>query len=145
MTETGIAACPGWSTARFALPETGIAACPGWSGSQRLTRLIGPSLAKEMILTGTPISARRAYQIGLVNQVAAADEALDAARDLAARIAARAPVSVQLAKQLVDAGAGDGLAAALEGMAGALAAGTEYAREGIASFHEKREPGFEGR
>ena len=131
--------------ALFALPETGIAAVPGWSGTQRLARLVGPSLAKEMIFTGMRISAGRAQEIGLVNKVVESGEGLAAAMDLAAGIARQAPISVQLAKQLVDAGGGEGLGPALEGMAGALAATTEDAREGIASFREKREASFKGK
>ena len=64
---------------------------------------------------------------------------------LAADICKLAPVSVQLTKQIIDAGQGDGLASALEAMAGALAATTADAREGIASFREKRQPEYRGK
>ena len=56
-----------------------------------------------------------------------------------------APVSVQLTKQSIDAGHGEGLAWALEGLAGALAASTQDAREGLASFREKRPPSYQGK
>jgi len=64
---------------------------------------------------------------------------------LAHQIGKLAPISVQLAKQLVDAGGGAGLAAALEGMAGAIAASTQDAREGLASFREKRPADYLGK
>jgi enoyl-CoA hydratase/carnithine racemase len=70
---------------------------------------------------------------------------LGRARELAAGICRLAPVSVQLTKQIIDAGRGEGLAAALETMAGALAATTADAREGIASFREKRQPEYRGK
>ena len=64
--------------------------------------------------------------------------------ELAADICKLAPVSVQLTKQIIDAGRGEGMAAALETMAGALAATTADAREGVASFREKRPPEYRG-
>ena len=105
--------------ARFGLPETAIATCPGWSGSQRLSRLINPSLIKELVFTGRTLGSHRAFVLGLVNEVCA--EPLDAARSMAESIAARAPVSVQLSKQMIDAGNGDNSAMIIEAMAGGLA------------------------
>lgn len=132
------------TNASFGLPETGIATCPGWSGSQRLNKLINPSLIKEMLFTGCRLECQRAYQIGLINAVVAEGGGLSNAQQMAADIAQRAPVSVQLAKQLVDAGAGDNTAMILEAMAGSLAAHTQDAHEGITAFREKRQPKFKG-
>lgn len=131
--------------ASFGLPEAGIGTCPGWSGTQRLTGLIGASRVKYMALTGRHISADDAWRVGLVQEVAEAGTTLAAAQAIAADIARLAPVSVQLAKQLIDGATGDGLAAALEGMAGALAATTQDAAEGLRSFREKRAAHYEGR
>ena len=64
---------------------------------------------------------------------------------MADEIAANAPISVQLAKQIVDGGLGTGTGAAFEALAGALAATTEDGREGVVAFREKRPPAFEGR
>lgn len=131
--------------ASFGLPEAGIGTCPGWSGTQRLTGLIGASAVKYMALTGRRISADDAWRMGLVQELADPGTTLVAAQALAADIARLAPISVQLTKQLVDGASGDGLAAALEGMAGALAATTQDASEGLRSFREKRAAHYEGR
>lgn len=131
--------------ATFALPEAGIATCPGWSGTQRLVRIIGASKVKTLALTGRRVDATRAYQMGLVDEIAEAGRALDAAIEMARQIARLAPVSVQLTKQLVNAANGEGAAVTLESMAGALAATTFDAKEGMLSFREKRAANFEGK
>ncbi|MGF6931465.1 enoyl-CoA hydratase [Paraburkholderia sp. UCT70] len=130
--------------ATFALPEAGIATCPGWSGTQRLVSVIGASKVKMLALTGRRIDATRAHAIGLIDELASAGGALNAALEMAEQIARLAPVSVQLTKQLVNAANGEGAAATLEAMAGALAATTADAREGMLSFREKRPANFEG-
>ncbi|WP_395703442.1 enoyl-CoA hydratase/isomerase family protein [Aquabacterium sp.] len=130
--------------AEFALPEASIATCPGWSGSQRLVRLVGPAQAKYLALGGQRIGAERALACGLVHELHRPEALLAAARALAEAIAARAPVAVQLTKQLIDAATGEGTAAALEGMAGALSASTADAAEGLAAFRERRPAQFRG-
>lgn len=132
------------ASARFGLPEATIATCPGWSGTQRLAALIGASQVKYLALTGTRIDAMEAWRIGILHEHVKDKAVLARARELAAGISKLAPVSVQLTKQIIDAGRGDGLAAALETMAGALAATTADAREGVASFREKRQPEYRG-
>jgi enoyl-CoA hydratase/carnithine racemase len=131
--------------ARLGLPEVTIAALPGWGGTQRLPRLIGPGRAKHMILTGEAIEAARAEAWGLVTEVVAAEALPARARALAARIAANAPLAVQASKRLIDAALPATPAATLEGHAGALCAATEDAREGRASFVERRPPCYRGR
>jgi enoyl-CoA hydratase/carnithine racemase len=131
-------------TAQFALPEASIATCPGWSGTQRMVQLIGASRAKYLALSGTRMSARDAQASGLVHEVVDAADLMKHATALAHEMAAKAPVSLQLTKQLVNAAAGEGAAATLEGIAGALAAFTDDAREGIQSFKEKRAPRYAG-
>jgi 1,4-dihydroxy-2-naphthoyl-CoA synthase len=79
-----------------------------------------------------------------VQELAAAGTVLAAAQAIAADICRLAPVSAQLAKQLIDGAGGNGLAAAFEGMAGALAGMTEDANEGLASFREKRAAAYRG-
>jgi enoyl-CoA hydratase len=133
------------ASASFGLPEATIATCPGWSGTQRLVALIGASRVKYLALTGTRIDAMEAWRIGILHEQVKGKDVLARARDLAAGICKLAPVSVQLTKQIIDAGRGDGVAAALETMAGALAATTADAREGVASFREKRQPEYRGK
>ena len=98
----------------MALPETGLATVPGWSGTQRLTALLGRSLVKELVFTGEPLDAQRALSCGLVNRVVAREALHDAGLQLAQRIAQRAPVAVQIAKQVIDAGEGIAVASTLE-------------------------------
>ncbi len=133
------------ASATFGLPEATIATCPGWSGTQRLAALIGVSRVKYLALTGMRIDADEAWRIGIVHERLAAPDVLARAHELAAGICTLAPVSVQLTKQIIDAGSGAGTALALEAMAGALAATTADGREGVASFREKRKPAYRGK
>jgi enoyl-CoA hydratase/carnithine racemase len=130
--------------ATFALPEASIGTCPGWSGSQRLTALVGASRAKYLALSGERIGAAQALAMGLVHEVHEGAALMPRVRALAESMAGKSPVALQLTKQLVNAGAGEGAAVALEAMAGALAATTKDAAEGIASFREKRAPVYRG-
>jgi enoyl-CoA hydratase/carnithine racemase len=93
-----------------------------------------------MVFSGAQVDAATAERWGLVNEVVPGVELLVRAPELAREIAANAPLAVQLAKAAIDGGA-----AALEALAGALAAGTDDGREGIAAFREKRTPRFVGR
>ncbi|WP_342620883.1 enoyl-CoA hydratase/isomerase family protein [Rhodoferax sp. GW822-FHT02A01] len=131
--------------AQYALPEASIATCPGWSGSQRMVRLIGGSHTKYLALSGQRLSAGQALQAGLVHEVVEADALMARAQALAADMATKAPISLQLTKQLVNAATGEDRDAVLEAMAGALAASTEDAKEGIRSFTEKRKAAYAGR
>lgn len=124
--------------AQFALPEASISTCPGWSGSQRLVQLIGASRTKYLALSGERVASADALAGGLVHECVAGPELMARARALARAMATKAPVALQLTKQLVNAAAGEGTAATLEALAGALAATTLDAAEGIASFREKR-------
>jgi enoyl-CoA hydratase/carnithine racemase len=81
----------------------------------------------------------------LVNEVVPKADLMTRARALAEEIAANAPISVQIAKQIIDGGLGVGTGAAFEALAGALAATTDDGNEGVASFREKRTPKYSGR
>jgi enoyl-CoA hydratase len=131
--------------AQYALPEASIATCPGWSGSQRMVRLIGGSQTKYLAISGQRLSATQALQAGLVHEVVEADALMARAKVLAAEMATKAPISLQLTKQLVNAATGEDRDAVLEAMAGALAASTQDAAEGVASFKEKRRAAYIGR
>jgi enoyl-CoA hydratase len=130
--------------AQFALPEASIATVPGWSGTQRLVQLIGASRVKYLALSGQRLSAADALACGLVHEVVAAS-LNERAFELAREMASKAPVSLQLTKQLINAASGEDRAATLEAIAGALAATTDDAAEGIGSFREKRAPRYLGR
>jgi enoyl-CoA hydratase len=133
------------TSAQYALPEASIATCPGWSGSQRMVRLIGGSQTKYLAISGQRMSAAQALQAGLVHEVVEADALMVRAKSLATEIASKAPISLQLTKQLVNAATGEDKDTVLEAMAGALAASTEDAKEGIDSFKQKRSAAYMGR
>ena len=134
------------SFANAGLPEArlgGLAA----NGAVRLTRLIGPARAKELLYTGDVVTAEQALAWGAINRVVDEGTALDAARALAATIAARGPLSNRLAKTLVDAAQDGALDAALSLSTAAQQQIFDSAdlHEGAAAFFEKREPEFHGR
>ncbi len=131
--------------AEFAFPEVKIGTQPGWLGSQRLPAVVGVARAKQMIFTGMRVKADVAERWGLVNEVVPRDRLVPRAQELAQTIASNAPLAVQFAKTIVDAGVGDGLEMALEGLAAALGATTHDGKEGPASFREKRPARFVGR
>ncbi len=133
--------------ATFGFPEVGLGILPGMGGTQRLPRLIGPALAKELIFTGRRIGADEAREIGLVNRVVGHGEALNAARELAAEISSNGPLAVRHAKSAANRALDVDLVSGLEYEADqfALLFATEDAREGMNAFGEKRRPEFEGR
>jgi len=130
-------------SATFGQPEVNLGIIPGFGGTQRLPRLVGPSKALEMNLTGEAISAEDAYQHALVNRVVPDHELFDTAMAWARKLAGQAPVAVQQIKQVSHAGDLDqGVADEKQGFASAFASGD--AREGIAAFLEKRAPRWQG-
>jgi enoyl-CoA hydratase len=133
--------------ATFGFPEVGLGILPGMGGTQRLPRLVGPALAKELIFTGRRIGAEEARGIGLANRVVGQGEALDAARELAAEISENGPLAVRYAKAATNRALDVDLISGLEFEADqfALLFATEDAREGMNAFGEKRKPRFEAR
>jgi enoyl-CoA hydratase len=129
--------------ARFAFPETTVATAPGWGGTQRVLRLIGPARTKRLAFTGTPIDAALALAWGLVEEVVPAGHALDRALALAGEITRASAVSVQLAKQMIDAQTTGQSVVALDAMAAAVTLAGPDAAEARAAFREKRKPKFE--
>lgn len=126
------------------LTESRIGAFPGAGGTQRLPRIVGPSRALELMLTGEPVTAERAYEIGLVNQVTAAEELDTCALSLATLIASRSATALAAIKRLVHQGIELPLAAALQVERAALPeilGSADYA-EGLAAFAERRPPRF---
>jgi len=133
--------------ARLGQPELNLGILPGAGGTQRLTRLVGPAKAKELMLTGDIIDAKEALRIGLVNRMVAVGQAVPEAEKMAEAILAKGPLAVRLCKLVVDRGAEVGLEAglSLENMAQAVIFGSEDRREGLGAFLEKRKPAFKGR
>ena len=117
------------------------------NGSVRLTRLVGPARAKELLFAGETIFAEQALLWGLVNRVVEVGSALDGARQMAAAIASRGPLSNRLAKKLVDAAQDVALDASLSmsTVAQQRIFDSEDLHEGVAAFFAKREPRFTGR
>ena len=133
--------------ARFGLPEVKRSLLAAAGGLVRLPRAIPEAVAMEMILTGDPITAERAYALGLINELCEPGEALDAARCLAARVNGNAPLAVREARRLVT----EIFAVTdTESMAAAARAqrelrSTEDFAEGPQAFIEKRPPHWQGR
>lgn len=132
--------------AEFGLPEVRVGSMPGAGGTQLLPRIVGPSLAMQMLLTGERIDAQRALDNGLVSELVEHDHLLRRATEIARAIAANAPLSVRAVKRLVRAGDEAPLSTALafERLAFGLVKSTEDRREGRAAFSEKRAPRFVG-
>jgi methylglutaconyl-CoA hydratase len=128
------------------LSEVRLGIMPGAGGSQRLARLVGVARAKELVLTGRRIDARRALEIGLVSRVVPAGELRGAAEELAAELAGCAPISIAMAKQAIDQGVGLPLdqALALERRCYDVTLMSEDRNEGLLAFAEKRPPRFTG-
>ncbi len=132
--------------ARFGQPEVNLGLIPGFGGTQRLPRLVGQAMAKELVFTGRIINAAEALRIGLVNAVLPADELLAGARKTALTIASKGPRAVSAAKRTIHTGADKTMADAcqLEAQAFSGMFETEDAREGMKAFVEKRPAEFKG-
>ena len=131
--------------ARLALPETRLGMIPDVGGSTRLTRLVGPARAKEMIFTGRQIEASQAERWGLVNEVVAEAELLDRGSALAEEIARAAPLAVGMAKRVIDGAADLERGLQLEGWAQSQLFQTEDFMEAIRAFMQGESPSFKGR
>lgn len=133
--------------AKVGQTEINIGLIPGWGGTQRLTRLIGATKAKELIFTGKMVDAKTAEQLGLVNMVVPADKFRETVRQFAIEIAQKAPVALKVAKALINKGAEISLdaALALEREGFGVVASTEDLQEGVSAFIEKRKPMFKGK
>ncbi|KAI7877597.1 ClpP/crotonase [Lichtheimia hyalospora FSU 10163] len=132
--------------AKIGLPETKLAIIPGAGGTQRLTKLIGASKAKELIFTAQTLDNKRAHEYGIVNY-AAEDNAYDRAVTLAESILPQAPLALRAAKMAVDRGAMVDMDAGLEIEQAYYAQiiPTEDRLEGLRAFKEKRKPVYKGR
>lgn len=133
--------------AQLGQPEIKLGLFPGAGGTQRLPRLVGEGIAKELMYVGDPISAQEAYRIGLVNRLVPAGEALSAAIQLGQTIASRAGVALRYIQEAVDRGLNGTLEEGLKIEADLFAKlfQTEDVREGVDAFINKRQPVFKHR
>jgi enoyl-CoA hydratase len=132
------------SGAKLGQPEVNLGIIPGWGGTQRLARVCGLGIAKELIFTGRTVDADEALRIGLVNGVH--DPVLDKALEVAVLLASKGPVALRLMKALANRTLGGDHEANLEAeaeMFGELFS-SDDAKEGMTAFVEKREPVFRG-
>jgi enoyl-CoA hydratase len=134
-------------SARFGQPEINLGIIAGAGGTQRWTRTAGKYIAMEINLTGQPITALRAYQLGLVNRVVPAEVTIEVAKQVARQIASRAPVAARLAKeainQALETPLSEGLLVERKNFYFLFA--TEDQKEGMKAFLEKRKPVFKGK
>ena len=127
-------------TAVFGQPETGLGITPGFGGTQRLARLVGPGMAKQMVYTARNIKAEEALRIGLVNAVYPLEELYGAAEKLASQIAANAPIAVRASKKAINEGIDLAMdeAVVVEEKAFGSCFESQDQQEGMGAFLEKR-------
>jgi enoyl-CoA hydratase len=131
-------------TARFGQPEINLGLMPGLGGSQRLARLVGKGLAKELCLTGRPVDAQEAKAMGLAARVFAPEALLPECRRIALELAAKSRFALAQIKRVMNLGYDLDLPSALEleAQAFALCFGSTDPQEGVQAFLEKRPPRF---
>ena len=133
--------------AKFGQPEVGLGIIPGFSGTQRLSRIVGISKAKELILTGDYINAQEAEHICLVNKTAPPEALMEEAKKLANKILKNSPLAVKYANIAIKRGfetdieTGISIESDLFGMCFA----SKDQKEGMNAFVEKRKPNFTGK
>ena len=134
---------------KFGQPEVNLSLIPGAGGTQRLPRLVGPGIAKEMIFTGKIISAEEAKEIGLVNHVTedTHEAVLAEAEKIAKKIMEKGPVAIQMAKLSINMGCNVDMNTGLmiERLSQTIALSTEDRKEGTLAFLEKRPATFQNK
>jgi enoyl-CoA hydratase len=135
------------STSKFGVPEVKRSLVAGAGGLIRLPDQVAPRIAMELALTGDFITAQRAYEINLINQVVDEGKALEGALDLAARIAANGPLAVAASKKIIQEYASwpHDQRWAEQGKIMGPVFTSEDAREGATAFAEKRAPVWKGK
>ncbi len=129
---------------RLGQPEISLGIIPGWGGTQRLTRIVGPAKATELILSGDNLTAQEAFRLNLVNKVVPGGEVLKTAKDLAKKIVSKGAPSIAAAMDAIgkarDMELNAGLAVEADNVCKLVE--TEDAKEGIGAFLGKRQPVF---
>lgn len=133
--------------ARIGQPEVNVGLIPGWGGTQRLPRLVGKGIAKELIFTGKMIDAQTAERIGLINKVVPPEKLMSAVEELAKVIMSKPPIAIKLAKELINSSIETDQRTGLvhEAEAFGILSSTEDYREGVSAFIEKRKPEYKGK
>lgn len=134
-------------TAKMGLPENNVGLIPGSGGISRLVKLVGPSKAKRLVMTGEIIPAAKALDYGLVDEVVPADKLMDRTRDFAETLAAKAPLALGTAKLVINQCANVDLETGrnFERIGQSVLKLSEDHKEGAQAFVEKRKPRFKGR
>ncbi len=132
--------------AMFGLPEINLGIIPGFGGTQRLSRLIGKNIAKELIFTGKMIPASEAHAIGMVNRVCSQESLMDEVVKTANNIVLKGKASLRAAKQAINSGMNVDLnsGCSIEIDAFSLCMASPDAKEGTSAFLEKRKADFKG-
>jgi enoyl-CoA hydratase len=135
------------STAKLGQPEVNLGIFPGWGGTQRLARVCGLGVAKDLILTGRVVDADEALRIGLVNGVFEPAQLMDKTLEIARTIASKGPLAISAAKAAINHALQGDHVENLEAEAEAFGElfSSEDAREGMTAFVEKRDASFSGR
>lgn len=133
--------------AQFAFPEVGLGIIPGGGGTQRLQKIVGQGVAKELLYFGDMLSAKKAEDYHIVNKVVAHEEVLDTAKDWATKLAKKPPIALQMLKLAVNKGSQADIDTGLiiESTCFGNVFATEDAKEGMKAFTEKRKPVFKGK
>ena len=133
--------------ARIGVPELKIGLIPGWGGVFRLTRLVGPAKAMELVLTAQNVPAEEAQRIGLVNRVVPPERLMPAAIELMERILANAPIAIAFAKSIIlsEPDVPVHFGESYEALSSILTFLSKDGKEGMQAFFEKRKPEWEGK
>ncbi|KAK8916322.1 hypothetical protein KSP39_PZI022691 [Platanthera zijinensis] len=134
--------------ATFSMPETGLAIIPGAGGTQRLPRIVGRSVAKELIFTARRCPGREALSIGLVNYCVPAGSAYNKALQIARDMNDKGPLAIKMAKKAIDEGmlqVDFSSAMSIEGDCYGQLLHSQDRLEGLAAFAEKRRPQYAGK
>lgn len=133
--------------AKLGTPEIKLGIFPGAGGTQRLTRMIGMTKAKELVLTGDPILAEEALTLGMLNKVVPAESLMDEAKAFAKKFKNSPTFAIEMAKAVMERGMNMGLTEALEveRLGFAMLYSTQDQSEGLKAFLEKRPPKFQGK
>ncbi len=132
--------------AKYAFPEVGLGIIPGGGGTQRLQRIVGQGVAKELLYFGEMFNADKALDINLVHKVVPADEVLQTAKEWAGRLAEKPVMALRMIKTAVNTGANVDIESGLtiESACFSNAFATEDRKEGMQAFVEKRKPVYTG-